>query len=73
MDTIIDYVYKTVRGWSNATFAIIMGVVAFLGFYWLSIFLKANKKESSKVSKPSSLFWAIIAVIILIVLPNIRY
>ena len=73
MDTIIDFVYKAVRGWSNATFTIIMGVIAFLGFYWLSIFLKANKKESAKVSKPSSLFMAMIAVAAIIVLTYLRY
>lgn len=73
MDTFIDWVYKTVKGWSNSTFAIVMGVTAFLGFYALSVFLKANKKESAKVSKPSALFWAIIMVVILMFLPNIRY
>ena len=73
MDTFIDVIYKTVRGWTNSTFAIVMGVIAFLGFYAISVFLKANKKESAKVSKPSALFWAIIMVILLMVLPNIRY
>ena len=73
MDRIINFVYNFVRDWSNATFYIIMGVVAGLGFYFLSLFLKANKKEAPKVSKVSYLLMAIFMIVVVVVLTNIRY
>ena len=73
MDRIINFVYGFVRDWSNATFYIIMGVIAALAFYFLSLFLKANKKEAPKVSKVSYLLMSIFMLVVIIVLTNIRY
>lgn len=70
---IVNFVYTFVRDLSNTTFYIIMALLITLGFYFLSLFLKANKKESSKVSKPSRLFIAIFILIIFVALATIRY
>ena len=72
-DRVSNFVYSFVRDLSNATFCIIMAVLITLGFYCLSRFLKANKKESAKVSKVSQLLSAIIIIIVFIMLVNIRY
>lgn len=72
-DRVSNFVYSFVRDLSNSTFCIIMAVLITLGFYCLSRFLKANKKESAKVSKVSQLLSAIIIIIVFIMLVNIRY
>ena len=73
MDRIVNYIYNFVRDIPNTTFIIIMGIIATLGFYFFSLFLKANKKDSTKISKPSYLLSAILFIVIVIVLTNIRY
>ena len=72
-DRIVNVVYEFVRSLSNTTFIIIAGVLITLGFLFIGNFLKANKKEAPKVSKPSQLLWSIVVLIIFVVLVNIRY
>ncbi len=72
-DRITNFVYETVRGWSNTTFIIIAGVLITLGFLFIGNFLKANKKEAPKVSKPSQLLWSIVMLVAFMVLVGIRY
>lgn len=73
MDRFINYVYELVQSISNTTFIIIMGTLFTLGFYFFSLFLKANKKESAKIAKPSKLLMAIFIIAVIVVLTNIRY
>ena len=54
-DRIVNFVYSFIKDMSSTTFYIMMGVIITLAFYNLSVFLKANKKESAKVSKISRL------------------
>lgn len=71
-DRIVNGVYEFVRSLSNVTFIIVVAVLVTLGFYFIGNFLKSNKKESSKVSKVSQLFLAILMLVIFIVMVNIR-
>ena len=73
MDTIINYVYSFFRDMKQSTFYIIMGVVAFFAFYFLSLFLKANKKESAKVAKISCLLMTVFLIVVIVVLTKLRY
>lgn len=72
-DRITNFIYTFVRDLSNTTFYIMMGILITLGFYCLSRFLKANKKETAKVSKVSQLLISIIIMVVFIILTNIRY
>ena len=71
-DRITNFIYEAVRSWSDTTFAIVVGVVFTLGFLFIGNFLKANKKEEPKISKPSQLLWSIVMLIVFILLINIR-
>lgn len=72
-DRVVNFVYDAVRSWSSTTFYIIVGAVFTLGFFFIGNFLKANKKEAPKVSKPSQLIWSILMLVVFILLINIRY
>ena len=72
-DRIVNFVYDMVRSWSSTTFYIIVGVIVTLGFLFIGHFLKANKKEAPKVSKPSYLVWSILMIVVFVALINIRY
>lgn len=71
-DRIVNALYEFIRSLSNTTFIIIVAVLVTLGFLFVGNFLKANKKESSKVSKFSQLLWAVVMIVLLIILVNIR-
>ncbi|MBQ7798773.1 MAG: hypothetical protein IJ371_06600 [Clostridia bacterium] len=72
-DRIVNAIYEFVRSLSETTFLAIAGLLIVLGFYFIGNFLKANKKEAPKVSKPSQLLWAILMLVAFIVVINIRY
>lgn len=72
-DRIVNSAYNIVRDWSNTTFCIIMGVLITSAFYFLSLFLKANKKEAPKVAKISYLLITIFLLIVFVTLANMRY
>ena len=72
-DRITNFIYETVRGWTDTNFAIIAGVLITLGFLFIGNFLKANKKEEPKVSKPSQLLWSLVMLAVFVLLVNIRY
>ena len=71
-DRVVNFAYNLVRDLSNTTFYIIMGVLITLGFYFLSLFLKANKKEAPKVAKISYLLISIFLLVVFVVLANMR-
>ncbi len=71
-DRFVNFIYETVRSWSDVTFAIIVGVVVTLSFLFVGQFLKANKKEAPKISKPSRLLWSIVLLVVFVLLVNIR-
>lgn len=73
MDRIINYVYNFVQELPNSTFIVIMGTLVALGFYFFSMFMKANKKDSGKISKISRLLTTLLLIVIIMVLTNIRY
>ncbi len=73
MDRIINYIYNFIQDIPNTTFIVIMGALVALGFYFFSLFLKANKKESPKLSKVSHLLTAIFIIVVIVVITNIRY
>jgi len=72
-DRVVNFIYNFVRDLSNTTFTIIMAVLITLGFYFLLLFLKANKKEQAKVLKVSRLLISIFILVVFVVLANIRY
>ena len=72
-DRIVNFVYEFIGDLSNSTFIIVAAVLATLSFYFLGNFLKANKKEAPKVSKPSQLLWSIIMLVAFVLIVNIRY
>ena len=72
-DRIVNFVYNFVRDLSNATFCIIMAILVTFGFYCIGQFLKANKKEEAKVNQVSKLILAILMIVLVITLANIRY
>lgn len=71
-DRIVNFVHQIINDMSNTSFYIMMGVVITLGFYFLSVFLKANKKEEPKAKKLSMLMMSIFTLVVFIVLANIR-
>ena len=71
-DRIVNFVHQIIGDMSNTAFYILMGVLITLGFYFLSLFLKANKKEEPKAKKLSMLLMAILTLVIFIVIANIR-
>lgn len=71
-DRIVNFVHQFIGEMSNTTFYIVMGVIITLGFYFLSLFLKANKKEEPKAKKLSMLFMAIFTLVVFIIMANIR-
>ena len=71
-DGIVNFVHQIIGDMSNTAFYILMGVLITLGFYFLSVFLKANKKEEPKAKKLSMLLMAILTLVIFIVIANIR-
>lgn len=72
MDRVINQIYSFVRGLKFTTFMAIVGLVFVLGAYFVGIFLKANKKEASKVAKVSYLLMAMLMLLILVILLKIR-
>lgn len=72
-DRIVNFVTNFIRDLSNSTFLIIVGVIITLSFYYLALFLKANKKEEPKVSKISRLFISILFLIAFVIIVKIRY
>jgi putative effector of murein hydrolase len=72
-DRIVNFVYGLIGDMSNKSFYIMMGVLITLGFYFLANFLKANKKEVSKVAKISQLLMSILLLTVFIVIANIRH
>lgn len=72
MDRVINRIYSFIRGLDINVFLTIVGLAFVLGMYFIAIFLKANKKESSKVAKVSYLLIAILMLVVLIVLLRIR-
>lgn len=73
MDTIINYIYSFFRNMKQSTFYILMGVTAFLAFYIFSLFLKANKKDSTKILKVSYLLMTIFLIILIVAFTRFRY
>ena len=71
-DRVVNFIYSTIRGWSNLTFIIVAASLVTLGFLFIGNFLKANKKESPKFSKPSQLLWSIVMLITFVVIVTIR-
>lgn len=72
-DRVVNFVYEFVRELSNTTFIIVAAILATLGFLFVGNFLKANKKESPKLAKPSQILWAIVMLVLFVVFVNIRY
>ena len=71
-DRITNYITGLVRDLRGTYFIILVSVLAMLGFYFLALFLKANKKEASKVYKISYLLTSILMIILFVVLVKIR-
>lgn len=71
-DRITNYVTGLVRDLRGTYFIILVSALAMLGFYFLALFLKANKKEASKVYKISYLLTSILMIILFVVLVKIR-
>jgi len=71
-DRIVNAVYEFVRSLSTTTFIIVASILITLGFLFVGNFLKANKKEAPKVSKPSQILWAIVMLVLFVVLVTIR-
>ena len=71
-DRLVNSIYSFIRGLSNTTFYIIMAVVIVGGFYFLGAFLKANKKESPKLSKVSYVLTAVFLIAVFVFLASVR-
>ena len=71
-DRITNFVYSFIRDMTNTSFYIMMGVLITLGFYFLSLFLKANKNEDSKIKKPSYLFITLFILLVFTFIAGIR-
>ena len=71
-DRITNFVYSIIRDMTNTSFYIMMGVLIALGFYFLALFLKANKKEDTKIKKPSYLLIKIFILVVFIFIASIR-
>ena len=72
MGRVVNQIFSFIRNWDIKTFYTVVGLVFVLGVYFIGIFLKANKKESSKISKISYLLISIFMLIVLILLFKIR-
>lgn len=71
-DRVTNFVYSFIRDMSTSSFYIMMGALITLGFYFLALFMKANKKEEAKVKKPSYLLITIFIMIVFIFIASIR-
>ena len=71
-DRITNYVTAIVRDLKSTHFIILASILATLGFYFLALFLKANKKEAPKVNKISYLLTSILVIVLFVVLIRIR-
>ena len=71
-DRISNFVYEFVRDLSSTTFYIIMAILIVSGFYFLSLFLKANKKEAPKLAKFSYVLTAVFLIVVFVLLASIR-
>ena len=71
-DRITNYITGLVRDLSSKSFIILAAILATLSFYFLGLFLKANKKESPKLSKISYLLTSILMFILFVILVRIR-
>lgn len=71
-DRITNFVYSFIRDMTNTTFYIMMGVLITLGFYFLSLFLKANKKEDTKIKKISYLLITIFILVVFMFIASVR-
>ncbi|MFQ6723750.1 MAG: hypothetical protein ACLRFE_00255 [Clostridia bacterium] len=72
-DRFINYLTEFMRGLSNTTFTILASTIITLGFFFLGNFLKANKKEAPKVSKPSQILWSVVMLVAFVVVVTLRY
>lgn len=72
-DRIVNFVTNFIRDLTNTTFIILVSVIVTLSFYYLALFLKANKKEEPKVSKISRLIISILLLAVFIVIIKIKY
>lgn len=71
-DRITNAITTFIRDLSNTTFTIIMAITIVASFYFVALFLKANKKEAPKVSKVSYILIAIFLLAMFVVLGAIR-
>lgn len=71
-DRITNYVTTFVRDLKSTHFIILASVFAVLGFYFLGLFLKANKKEAARINKISYLFTCILMIVLFVALVRIR-
>ncbi len=71
-DRITNYVTMFVRDLKGTYFIILASILAVLGFYFLGLFLKANKKEAARVNKISYLLTCILMIVLFVVLVRIR-
>ena len=71
-DRITNYVTSVIRDLKGTYFIILASILAMLGFYFLALFLKANKKDSTKVNKISYLLTSILMIVLFIITVRIR-
>lgn len=71
-DRVTNYVTNFVRDLQSTYFTILVSVLAVLGFYFLGLFLKANKKESTSVNKISYLLTSILMIVLFVIIVRIR-
>ena len=71
-DRFINYITTIIRDLKSTHFIILVSVFAVLGFYFLALFLKANKKEEAKVNKISYLLTSILMIVFFVVLVRFR-
>ena len=72
-DRIVNFVTNFIRDLTNTTFIILVSVIVTLSFYYLALFLKANKKEEPKISKISRLFISILLLVVFVIIIKIKY
>ena len=71
-DRITNYVTSLIRDLKGTYFIILASILAMLGFYFLALFLKANKKDSTKVNKISYLLTSILMIVLFVMVVRIR-
>lgn len=71
-DRITNYVTSLIRDLKGTYFIILASILAMLGFYFLALFLKANKKDSTKVNKISYLLTSILMMVLFVMVVRIR-